>query len=458
MKWRELLGSQRLGRQEPYDTQGRSPFQRDHDRIVFSSAFRRLQDKTQVFPLAHVDYVRTRLTHSLEVSCVGRSLGLAVGNTVMERHGLHTGVASDLGSIVAAACLAHDIGNPPFGHSGEEAIRHWFATHPMGEQVLKELLPEQREEFLNFEGNAQGFRILSRLQHPNNPGGLQLTHATLGAISKYPRPALVHGLDKLPEGVSLKKFSFFEAERKYFSEVARSLGLIEKAPGVWCRHPLAFLVEAADDICYHFIDFGDGFRLGHVEYREVEELLFEVLDSEKDSVLKRMKGFYEEKDRVEYLVGRAISQMIAQVSEVFLEFESSILKAEFDVELITKTPAFFALETIKKLSVTKVYSAREVVEVEAAGYEVLGGLLSLLVPALQDCASPLREVSSRRSRKLLQLVPSQFLGPRGSPSLDPYERLLKITDFISGMTDSYAVAFHSKISGRTLLGTGRMPK
>ncbi len=458
MKWKELLSSRRLGRQEPYDTRGRSPFQRDHDRIVFSSAFRRLQDKTQVFPLSHVDYVRTRLTHSLEVSCVGRSLGLAVGDVVSERHGLEPTFASDLGSIVAAACLAHDIGNPPFGHSGEEAIRHWFSTHPMGEKVLEELSPGQREEFLNFEGNAQGFRILSRLQHPNNQGGLQITHATLGALTKYPRPAWVEGLKSLQGGVSLKKFSYFGSEGDYFSEVAEALGLLKKAPGVWCRHPLAFLVEAADDICYHFIDFGDGFRLGHVHYSEVEELLFGVLGPDKQGVLERMKGFREEKDRIEYLVGRAISRMIAQVSQVFIDSEESILKGEFDVELITKTSAFAVLEEIKKLSIHKVYSAREVVEVEAAGYEVLGGLLSLLVPALQDCAVRKKGASLRRSEKLLQLVPSQFLGPDGSPSREPYQRLLRITDFISGMTDSYAVAFHSKISGRTLLGTGRMPK
>ena len=449
MDWNKLLSTRRLGRDEPYDTRGRSAYQRDHDRIVFCSAFRRMQDKTQVFPLAHVDYVRTRLTHSLEVSCVGRSLGLAVAADLIERYRLKDIISLDLGALVAAACLAHDIGNPPFGHSGEQAIQHWFKQSDKGQEIIQSLDESHREDFLRFEGNAQALRILTKLQHPNNNGGLQLTCATLAAMCKYPRPAL--WLKTADMGISGKKPGYFKSEEQIFWQVAKEVGLQKRSNGSFTRHPLAFLVEAADDICYHFVDFGDGFRLGHISYDEAYELLLNVLDDQRENVKQRISVFEEPKERVEYLVGKAISELIVQVSHRFMQVEPLILSGEFDQELISQVKSAPYLEKIKKLSIQKVYGAQEVIEVEAAGFEVLGGLLEFLVGAVEDNALR-RDKTSARSKKLLQLVPTQFLGPGRKVSEDRYTRVQKITDFIAGMTDSYAMTFYRKLTGIQFMG------
>ena len=246
----------------------RTAFQQDYDRIVFTSAFRRMKDKTQVFPLSKSDYVRTRLTHSLEASCVGRSLGALVGREIIARHELKNVESGDFGAIVAAACLAHDIGNPPFGHAGEDAIREWFRNSGLLER--HPFTPAQRADFEHYEGNAQGFRIVTRLQNPANPG-LQLTSAVLAAFTKYPRPSSV--ATEL-DGKSGKKFGFFQQDIDNFRQVARSTGLVERIPGTaWRRHPLAFLVEVADDTCYLIVDLEDAARLGFVPYKDAECLL-----------------------------------------------------------------------------------------------------------------------------------------------------------------------------------------
>jgi dGTPase len=254
MEWSRLISGKRLGLKHSNPVEiGRSVYQRDYDAIVFSSSFRRLQDKAQVFPLAKSDYVRTRLTHSLEVSCVGRSLGQLIGEYLKKKKELPSQLApADIGSIVAAACLAHDIGNPPFGHNGEKAIQGWFKAEA-GQSVLTGLTAHEKADFENFEGNAQGFRILTRLQNTDNEGGLQLTCATLGTFTKYPRPSKVScGKHPTHSGRGFKKHGYFVGEAKMFEEVAAEVGLIrrhQKCSG-WFRHPLVFLVEAADDICY----------------------------------------------------------------------------------------------------------------------------------------------------------------------------------------------------------------
>ena len=242
MQWSDLLSTQRLGREGNPAADVRSEFQRDFDRIVYSSAFRRLQDKTQVFPLAESDYVRTRLTHSIEVSSVGRSLGRLVGEMVEKRKANGGVDAREFGNIVAAACLAHDIGNPPFGHSGEEAMRAWFEGE--GEQFLKGLGAAERQDFQRFEGNAQGFRVLTRLQNAVNRGGLQMTYAVLGAYTKYPRTAFVPELS-MSKKVSEKKFGICVEDEPNFATIAGGIGLVNKTRGAWSRHPLAFLMVAA---------------------------------------------------------------------------------------------------------------------------------------------------------------------------------------------------------------------
>ena len=281
MEWNKLLPNIRLGQKEESekdDAQMRSAWQRDYDRIAFSSAFRRLQDKTQVFPLSESDYPRTRLTHSIETSIVGRSLGMKVGHYIVETYGLEKqGISPfDIGSIVASACLAHDIGNPPFGHSGEAAIRDWFRGP--GLEWLNELTETQKLDFLNFEGNAQGFGIITRTQKPNYNGGMQLTYATLGAYSKYPREAFNKDQNEKDqnelEGISSDKHGFLQMDKETFLNVANILELKPKInESAWFRHPLAFLVEAADDICYQIIDLEDASLLKRITLDDVKKYL-----------------------------------------------------------------------------------------------------------------------------------------------------------------------------------------
>lgn len=434
MQWKQLLSTERLGRgTEPSDA--RSHYQRDYDRIVFSSAFRRLQDKTQVFPLAESDYVRTRLTHSMEVSCVGRSLGTLVGSKVLEREKLDDVYPQEFGNIVAAACLAHDIGNPPLGHSGEEAIRAWFKGPGGG--VLGGLSEQEAEDFRAFEGNAQGFRVLGRLQNKIDGGGLQLTYAVLGAYTKYPRRSLVPGFSKSKK-VSEKKFGFVAEDEPWFAKVAAGIGLVEKQPGAWARHPLAFLMEAADDICYRIVDLEDGHRLRRVTFEQTEHLLKPLaFEPGEDPAKGSYGGIADDKGRVEYLRARAINTLILDAVRVFEENYEAIMAGAFEDDLMTRSRFANELKAIKDLSKKDVYSAPHVLQVEAAGFEVLAGLLERVVPALTK-----GDQGSAADRKVLELVPDQF--KRGKSR---YERLLGATDFVSGMTDSYAVSLYRRLLG-----------
>ncbi|MBC9070596.1 deoxyguanosinetriphosphate triphosphohydrolase [Thauera sp. CAU 1555] len=424
----------------------RSPFQRDYDRILFSSAFRRMQDKTQVFPLAKNDYVRTRLTHSLEVSSVGRSLGVMVGDVLLKKYselnsaGLQV---SDFGTIVAAACLSHDIGNPPFGHAGESAIQDWFRSPDVdGRYVSGRGMQDARQEDLkSFEGNAQGFRILTRLQFPSQVGGMQLSAAVLGAFAKYPRRSVVD----LPGtgGISGKKFGFFYADEESFRQVAEVLELPEKADGAWYRHPLAFLMEAADDICYRIMDVEDGFRTGCLHFDEVRCLFEGVLD---EPSLRRLDDIPSNKHKVEYLRAKAIDLAIREVVAVFLEREEAMLTGEFDDDLMSHVAHAAEFRAFKDLAREKVYSARAVVEVEACGYKVLGGLLDAFLAAIDDYASGGGKKASPKSKTMLRLL------PEGSyrEDLDFYERALVASDAVSGMTDSFALMMYQRIHGISL--------
>ncbi len=447
MDWNRLLSRARpgLSRQQP-DSEARTDFQRDFDRIVFSSAFRRLQDKTQVFPLSQSDYVRTRLTHSLEVSSVGRSLGTMVGDSVIRRHGLKGVYPQDFGAVVAAACLAHDIGNPPFGHAGEDAIRLWFTASATGRKVLKRLTEAQRQDFLRFEGNAQGFRIITRLQSPDNRGGMQLTCATLGIFTKYPRASALPA--EPPPGIAFKKFGFYQDDWDLFAEVAGQLGLEPVLPGAWTRHPLAYLVEAADDICYRIIDVEDAFRLQQLSYAEVRDLLL-TLTGTPERAHRKMDRITRPKEKIEYLRAKAIGAIIEQAHQCFMAHEDAILAGAFADELLDIIPAADAMRALKDCGEKQVYVSRPVVEVEAAGFEVLGGLLEAFMSTVADIADHGPNASSK-SRMLIHLIPEQFAGPGRQPSADPYRRVLAITDFVSGMTDSYAVTLFKKLTGMSL--------
>jgi dGTPase len=451
MNWPQLLSRKRLGSDAaPAESTARTDFQRDFDRIVFSSAFRRMQDKTQVFPLSKIDYVRTRLTHSLEASSVGRSLGTLVGEQVIGRHGLQGYEAADFGNICAAACLAHDIGNPPFGHSGEDGFRHWAAHTEYGQARVSGLRGSAREDFLSFEGNAQGFRVITRLQNRDNAGGMQLTCATLGAFTKYPRESLLQGCRY--QGVSAKKHGFFVQDREAFREVADNLGLIsrDQQDAIWCRHPLAFLVEAADDICYRVIDIEDGFRLGFLGYQEVLELFLPALGN-PDDLHQRMGRISGDKERVEFLRAKVINEAIGQVRDCFLDLESAILDGRFDRPLLGEIPISGEMEQLIEVAREKIYCTPQVVEVEAAGFQVIGELLENLIQVLDDIA----EHGANATPKSLMtqyLVPEQFIGTGRTPSDDFYLRLLGLTDFVAGMTDSYAVSLYKKLTGISLPG------
>src|SRR6267378_2881740 len=327
MNWTQLLSSHRLGQKQDAHDQSRSAFEQDYDRIIFSHPFRRLQDKTQVHPLPVEDFVHTRLTHSLEVSSVGRSLGKKVGEQILKRHPELNEKFSlfDVGAIVAAASLTHDLGNPPFGHAGEDAISDFFRHHVFGQGFQPRVTKAQWEELVRFEGNAQGFRILNKSEY-----GLKLTFATLGAFTKYPCPAFFPQRDKTKK--SQKKFGFFESEEELFGEVASSLGLIRREKNVWCRHPLAFLVEAADDICYSIIDLEDGCRLGLVGFEETVDLLAPILGDKLDRAkLAKGTGLNE---KLGILRAMAIGELIDAATVVFLDHEQAMLDGQFDMALM----------------------------------------------------------------------------------------------------------------------------
>lgn len=448
MDWDRLISGKRLGKLDiPVEEAGpRSPFQRDYDRILFSSAFRRLQDKTQVFPLAKSDYVRTRLTHSLEVSSVGRSLGVMVGDTIVRNSpGLRErGItAGDFGTIVATACLAHDIGNPPFGHAGESAIQDWFLRSERGLGWLGRYnLDEQaRRDFEKFEGNAQGFRVLTRLQFPSQEGGMQLTCAVLGAYMKYPRASVVD--ESLAGGISGKKFGFIQEDHARFEQLAGELGLLQKGAGpAWHRHPLAFLVEAADDICYRIMDVEDGFRTGHLWYSEIESLFGSILDGES---MSRLEGMKSDKQRVEYLRAKAINVAIHEVVELFLNNEKSLLDGTYDKELLEDIPHSSGYGEFKTLAKKRVYSVRPVVEIEACGFRVIGGLLECFLDAVDDAASKGGKMSPR-SRTVVGLMPEGCWGE----GMDFAKRISAVTDTVSGMTDSYALTMYQRLFGISL--------
>jgi len=451
MQWPQLLSRKRLGSEvEPSDSTARTDYQRDFDRIVFSSAFRRMQDKTQVFPLSKIDYVRTRLTHSLEASSIGRSLGTLVGERVIARHELSGFEAADFGNICAAACLAHDIGNPPFGHSGEDAIRHWAGTADYGARRVAMLSGSRREDFMSFEGNAQGFRIVARLQNPDNPGGLQLTCATLAAFSKYPRESCLTG--NRFDGVSAKKQGFTVADRELFEQVARTVGLTPRSDeyAIWQRHPLAFLVEAADDIAYRVIDIEDGYRLGHFSYGEATDAFLELLP-DRDRQQLRLSGIRDRKDRVEFLRAKVINQIIQQAMLCFMDNEAAILTGGFDVPLLQEVPCREKADRLLAMAAERIYCAPEVVSIQAAGFQVIHDLLERFIGVLDDIAEHGSQASPR-SRTLIRLIPEQFIGEERIPSPDPYQRLLLLTDFVSGMTDSYAVSLYKKVTGISLPG------
>lgn len=443
MNWEKLLNSARFeaplsGKKIKNPT--RSEFEKDYDRIIFSAPFRNLQDKTQVFPLPEDDFVHTRLTHSLEVSSVGRSLGKACGEFLiqsypdLEKLGVH---AADIGAIVAAAALSHDIGNPPFGHAGEEAISDFFKFHTYGKIWQPYVKPSEWVDLCSFEGNAQGFRMLL-----SNAHGLKLSYATLAAFTKYPRQADIFEVDETRR--SQKKFGFFSDQWDDFSHLAERLEIIPLNSKSWLRHPLAFLVEAADDICYSIIDLEDGCTLGLVSFEEVVGLFAEILG--KQFKPEKLEKYSTNSQKLGILRAMTINKLIEECVSVFKRKEKAMLEGKFDEALTDCIASSEVLQKIALLSVTKIYRSKPVLEKEAAGYQVLEGLLEVFSKALNHKFYQ-TEYFSGRDKSILRLLPEDFPMDGWDAEVDPYPMLRKLVDFVSGMTDKYAISLYKKVKG-----------
>jgi dGTPase len=446
MEWADLIKPWRLGCPPPKSVDDkpmvRSEFMRDWDRIVFSSAFRRLQGKTQVFPLPESDMTHTRLTHSLEASCVGRSLGRMVGERLENKGADPDG----LGSIVAAACLAHDLGNPPFGHSGEDAISYFFREGDG--KVYIELLrdPAQQNDLKEFEGNASGFRVMTdhKLTQTDNPGGLSLTLPTLAAYTKYPRQSYVEKPDTSRK--SEQKFGIFFDGVDSYREIARGLEIPEKPQDRgWYRHPLAFLAEAADDICYLVMDFEDGYRLGLVSYMETLGLLTAICEQQqKEGYLDGLKRIRADDQKIGYLRAKCINSLVYQVADMFEEKDQQIRAGVFDRPLLELVPSKKELDDIRRRSVDEIYSHRPVAQIECAGFDVLGGLLGVFLEAT------VLKPESKKSEKVRSLVPTQFLDEKREPFSNKYQTIMNITEYISCMTDTFAIDTYRILTGISL--------
>ncbi|MEH6544974.1 MAG: deoxyguanosinetriphosphate triphosphohydrolase [Sneathiella sp.] len=441
MDWNKLLSTKRFG-QDHNDpvTASRSPFHKDQDRIVFSSAFRRLQDKTQVHTLAESDYVRTRLTHSMEAASVGRSLGANAGQVIIDRHLKGSDFSpADFGHILSAACMAHDIGNPPFGHFGEEIIRDWFINGAGSKTRSTGLTPEQKADFQMFEGNAQGFRILTKLQNWRNVGGLRLSYATLGTFMKYPRISIIENI--IPDDSGGKKFGIMQSEQEIFSEIATELGLLRRGTeNYWSRHPLAYLVEAADDICYSVVDIEDGFKLGRLGFAETEDLMLRIYGGRP----KRYSEVNENSERVSYLRAKCIGKLIGEVSDIFKDCEGAILAGKFSGDLLHQSTKAGLFVEIEELCKREIYHHPDRIQAELSGAEILSTLLKAFYSANLDWENHQNEgtVMSPRSSVLMHLFPGGVTSKRSR-----YDWLLEVTDFVSGMTDSYALRQFKELKG-----------
>lgn len=443
MKWEQLLSLKRQGdkgkrlRIEQDDT--RLGFEVDYDRIIFSAAFRSLQDKTQVIPMSKTDFVHTRLTHSLEVSVVGRSIGRLVGKKIIEKYPhlkeIHGYQANDFGAIVAAASLAHDIGNPPFGHSGEKAIGEYFSIGK-GQKYKDQLTDKQWQDLIDFEGNANGFSVLTS-SRPGIEGSIRLTYAVLGAFMKYPKESLPK---KPTSNISDKKYGFFQSDKDFFKEVADELGLIPNKSGNdigFERHPLAYLVEAADDICYTIIDFEDGINLGLVSEDYALEYLIKLVKDTIDTT--KYQTLTTKEDRISYLRALAIGNLINDAVRVFIENEEAILKGEFPYALTDKSKYKAQIDDIIKLSVKNIYQSREVIEKELSGYQIINNLLDKFITAYNN---NYEGKATNYDKLLLKILPEKHHLEKETL----YERLLHICHFISMLTDGKAVLYNQIVT------------
>ncbi len=418
-------------------THNRTDFQRDYDRLIFSSPFRRLQNKTQVFPLPGSIFVHNRLTHSLEVSCVGRSLGYLVGRSLREKYPHSEASFDSIESIVSAACLAHDLGNPPFGHSGERAISTFFSEGEGGKLQGKIVEEGGRwSDLINFEGNANSIRLLVHQFAGRRKGGFAMTYSTLASIVKYPYSS---------EKTSKKnKFGFFQSEEADFVRVADDLGMLRlnDSPLEYCRHPLVFLVEAADDICYQVMDLEDAHKLNIFSTEETIEMLLAFFPVHKREHLRQvMQKVDDVNEKIAYLRSSVIGLLVNECADVFLAHEEEILKGEFQGALIKHVSEEVrdCYDRCAQISFRKIYRSKDVLDVEIAGYRIISFLLKTLLEAAENA-------NHEYSKILLNRIPEQY--EVGASTT--YQRALAVIDFVSGMTDVYALDLYRKITGMSL--------
>ena len=435
MDWNQLICSTRLGLEEyRAPRQTRNDFERDYDRLVFSSPFRRLQNKTQVFPLPGSIFVHNRLTHSLEVSSVGRSLAREVVNGLRERHGDRPCFEA-WSDIVAAACLCHDIGNPPFGHSGEKTIGSYFAETPGLEEHLRPQLTDQQWlDLVRFEGNANSFRLLTHQFEGRRPGGFAMTYSALAAIVKYPHSSLLAG--------EKGKFGFFASEQPIYERMAARLGIGRHPDGAYMRHPLVYIVEAADDICYQIMDMEDAHKLHVLDTATVKHTLGLLFDEDKrERTLAKLSRVSDPNEQIAFMRSVAVGELVQEAAAEFLRAEDEILAGTYRGSLIgnLRSQAGVGYRACSALAYARIYHAPDVLDVEIAGNRIMTNLLDHL---LQAVLHPDRVAS----RLLLAKVPEQY----NVHAPDVYGKVQSVLDHLSAMTDVYALDLYRKLNGHSL--------
>ncbi|HBL75890.1 MAG: dehydrogenase [Bacteroidetes bacterium GWF2_42_66] len=440
MNWNQILSTKRLGQEDrPAEAHEhkRTQFQRDYDRLIFSSPFRRMQNKTQVFPLPGSIFVHNRLTHSLEVASVGRSLGNMLSEKLQQKQAIDP-LMLEIGSVVSAACLAHDMGNPPFGHSGEDAISEFFNSGT-GKSLQGDLSEAEWKDFTLFDGNANAFRILSHQFKGRRPGGFALTYTMLASIVKYPFESVY---------ASKPKFGFFQSEKENYYRIAEELGIQRSVDDnrKFVRHPLVFLVEAADDICYQVMDLEDAHKLKILSFDETRSLFLNFYDREADkkrieSVERTLALVDDQNEQIAYLRAGVIGMLAEKCVQIFEQKQDDIFSGSFQKSLMGQLEgaAGKAMKEIQKLSVPKIYKDPSVIAIEISGYQIIGTLLEEFTGATLN-------PGSGYSKRLLSLIPEQYHSDRP----DVYSKIQSVLDFVSGMTDLYALDIFRKIKGINL--------
>ena len=442
MEWKQLISNKRFGQEHKHAERhdDRSEFKRDYDRLIFSSAFRRLQNKTQVFPLPGSIFVHNRLTHSLEVASVGMSIGNDISRRVIQkRPELKDTLVEEIGTIVSAACLAHDLGNPPFGHSGEKAIQTFFSEGP-GQKIKSMVSSEFWDDITHFEGNANAFRILTHRCKGRRQGGFVMTYSMLASIVKYPFASCLAG--------NHGKFGFFASEAESYRKIADELGIFCKsAPGEplkYARHPLVYMVEAADDICYEIMDIEDSHKLKILSFAETEHLLLSFFDEDIQQKIRQRiidEELTDENEKVVYMRASVIGKLENECVAAFLAHEEEILAGTFKGSLIDHISERQkkAYKECEKISYSKIYQSKPVLDIELSGYKIMATLMEVFIEA---AVNPSRFYS----KQLLRRVSSQY--DIENESLE--ERIMAVIDYISGMTDIYALDINQKINGISL--------